>query len=190
MRISQAELHDILQYDAKIGVFTWKHSSPVAHAGEIAGKIYSNGYRYIAVAGTYYPAALLAWIYIAGFDPGGMIDHIDLNKENDSFNNLRPASHSQNHANVEVPKHNTSGLKGVLWNKQRRKWQARLTNQYKQVHLGFFDDIVDAAIAYRSGAIAQWGEFARVPTDEEIAKVSSKQKDSFKANATLEELGL
>ena len=184
MRIEQEELLDILNYDPNSGEFVWKHSSPTTKAGEVAGKIYQNGYRYIAIANTYYPAALLAWIYITGQDPGGIIDHKNSDKLDDRFINLRPATHSQNHANIPKPKHNKSGIKGVFWNSQKRKWHARITIDYKTKHIGFFDDIVDAALAYRSAAIATWGEFANLPSAEEIQKVAK----SYEISA--EEIGL
>lgn len=144
----------------------------------MAGKIYDNGYRYIAVAGVYYPAALLAWIWFYGEEPSGLVDHINLNKQDDSIRNLRPATHSQNHTNRNIPAHNRTGFKGVYWNSQKLKWQAKLTVNYKQVHLGFFTDIEDAARAYKQAAQETWGEFARVPTDEEISKIAQHHRGS------------
>lgn len=193
MRITQEELRDILLYDGETGNFFWKHSSPSAKAGELAGKIYTNGYRYIAVAGTYYPAALLAWIYVNGVDPDGIIDHIDLDRANDRIDNLRPATNSQNHANRPPPSHNRSGFKGVFWNSQKLKWQAKLMLNGKQKHIGFFSDITDAVLAYRTAAISVWGEFALVPSDTEIAQIlrdSSNQFNSQFVNLTPAEMGV
>lgn len=189
MRITQEELKDILDYDSETGSLVWKHSSPSTKKRDLAGKVYTNGYRYIAVAGTYYPVALLVWIYVTGEDPGGIIDHIDLNRTNDKFENLRPATNSQNHANRLPPKHNTSGIKGVFWNSQKLKWHARAVINGKQKHFGFFDTIEAAAIAYREGAVAAWGEFANVPSDAEIAEVAKAHKRKSVVS-TPEDLGL
>ena len=177
MRITREELLDILDYERETGVFTWRHSSSSAKAGEVAGKVYTNGYRYIAVAGTYYPAALLAWIWVTGEDPGGIIDHINRVRADDSFDNLRPATNSQNHANRPPPKHNTSGFKGVFWSSQKNKWQAKLMVDGVQKHVGFYDRLVDAVKAHRQAAIDTWGEFALVPTDEEIEELLKPSED-------------
>ena len=188
MRVSQEELHDVLDYNPETGVFTWKHSSPSTKKGEVAGKIYDNGYRYIAVAGVYFPAALLAWIWVHGVDPKGVVDHIDLDKLNDRISNLRPATRSQNRANRNPPAHNRSGFKGVFWNSQKMKWHARIMLDYKSRHLGFFDSIEDAARAYKEAALQTWGEFARVPSEEEIQQIAKGfVKESEKS---AEDLGL
>jgi hypothetical protein len=181
MRITQAELRDILTYDRSTGEFCWNHSGPTHSAGQVAGKIYANGYRYIAVQGIYYPASLLAWIYVVGMDPGGLIDHKNQNKEDDRFCNLRPASHSENHANRGVPRHNSSGFKGVFWDSRRNKWQARLTLDGKQVFLGRYERIEDAVEAYKRGAQKVWGEFACVPSEEEVKEILGSGSSDFSA---------
>lgn len=186
MRVDQKELLDILAYLPDTGEFFWKHTSESHKAGEMAGKVYQNGYRYICIAGAYFPAALIAWIYMTGEDPEGIIDHKNLDKLDDSFTNLRPASHNQNHANRPAPKHNTSGFKGVLWSTQKKKWQARISVNYKQKHLGFFDDVKDAARAYKKAAIETWGEFALVPSEEEIEAMTQ----TLVSKKNLTELGL
>lgn len=63
---------------------------------------------------------------------------------------------------------NTSGFRGVHWNAEIDKWRARISIDGKAVWLGSFDDIRDAARAYKKAALAKWGEGAKVPTDEEI----------------------
>lgn len=185
MRLQQSELHDILTYLPDTGELFWNHTSESHKAGELAGKVYKNGYRYICIAGSYYPAALVAWIYMTGEDPEGIIDHINLKRNDDSFDNLRPANNSQNHANRPAPKHNTSGFKGVFWNSQKHKWQAKLHVLNKQKHVGFFDSIEEAAKAHRRAAIEVWGEFALVPTDEEIEEQVRRE-----CTKSAEELGL
>lgn len=49
------------------------------------------------------------------------------------------------------PKNNSSGCKGVSWNKERQKWEAYLGLHGKTIRLGYFDDLADA-IAVRKEA--------------------------------------
>lgn len=51
----------------------------------------------------------------------------------------------------EKPKNNSSGYKGVCWNKYHNKWQAYIRLHNKRIHLGYFDDIEDAVKARIKG---------------------------------------
>ena len=50
-----------------------------------------------------------------------------------------------------TPKNNTSGIKGVYFNKQCQKWQAYITVGRKKIHLGFYNDIKEAEKARKNG---------------------------------------
>jgi hypothetical protein len=89
-----------------------------------------------------------------------VIDHIDRNKLNNRKSNLRLATHRQNDCNKIVRKDSVSGYKGVQLHKQTGKWRARIKVDYKNIHLGLFEDILDAAKAYNEAALRYYGEFA------------------------------
>ena len=72
------------------------------------------------------------------------IDHIDGNRSNNRIENLRPANSSQNACNRKKSSINTSGIKGVHWHKQSKKWRARIKLLTKDVSLGLFQTIDDA----------------------------------------------
>lgn len=93
-------------------------------------------------------------------------------------------------AKVGTRAHNTSGFKGVFWNNQRQKWQAHIMFNYKTKHLGFYDNIVDAAKAHRQGTIEIWGNEVPVLTDEEIEVIAAKHFKPATTAASLESLGL
>lgn len=95
-------------------------------------------------------------------------------------------------AKIGLRAHNTSGIKGVFWNKQQQKWAARIMLDYKSQHLGFFVDKAGAARAYKAAAIAAWGTDANVPTEEEILEICERTKEptQLKATKNLEEMGL
>jgi hypothetical protein len=90
------------------------------------------------------------------------VDHIDGFKLNNKRDNLRPCNQSQNLANYGLPTHNTSGYKGVGWFKRDKCWRAYITVNGQHMHLGLFDNIIDAARKYDEAARRYFGEFARL----------------------------
>lgn len=91
---------------------------------------------------------------------GEEVDHVDRDGRNNTRANLRLATRSQQNANTKRGIRNTSGYKGVIWNKQCRKWQARIHIDGKQVHLGLFVSPEIAHAAYCRAAKEHFGEFA------------------------------
>lgn len=90
----------------------------------------------------------------------GIADHINNNGFDNRRKNLRPASHQMNLANRGPQVNNTSGYKGVTWDKSRDKWKAQIKVMQKCVFVGRFDDKVEAAKAYNQAAKKHFGEFA------------------------------
>ena len=72
------------------------------------------------------------------------IDHIDGDGLNNQRNNLRICSHKQNLRNQGIPKNNTSGFKGVVWDKRDRRWRAQIRVNYKNIRLGSFKSKIEA----------------------------------------------
>lgn len=149
--ISQTELKSQLRYDPDTGVFTWLVSKGNALAGSVAGAFDGAGYRRIMVNGKRYKAHRLAFIYMTGNLPPDEVDHINQQRDDNRWENLRHATRSQNQRNCKRPANNTSGFNGVSWNKKSRKWQARIMTDGKMRNLGFFDNLHEAASA-RSAA--------------------------------------
>jgi len=87
-------------------------------------------------------------------------DHIDGNSFDNRRINLRPATSSQNSQNRSKQTNNTSGYKGVM--KSGKKWMARIGVDRKYFVLGYFKNIINAAIAYDQAALKHHGEFARL----------------------------
>ena len=85
-------------------------------------------------------------------------DHQDQNGLNNQKFNLRHASNTQNQINVTH--FNTSGYRGVTYNKQHEKWRVQITINHKRKHLGYFDNAIKAAERYDRAALKYHGEFA------------------------------
>jgi len=96
-----------------------------------------------------------------GLNTSGMdIDHRDRNGLNNTRENLRLATRSQNVFSSGARSNNTSGIKGVCWNKKRQKWFATIRVNRKARWLGEFDTKEAAAKARREAEIEAFGEFA------------------------------
>jgi len=100
------------------------------------------------------------FIYHHGYLPK-YIDHINGNSLDNKIENLREANQSLNIANSLLSKSNTSGYKGVTWRKDTNKWMAQITKNKKHHNLGCFENIEDAANAYKIASKNMFGEFAR-----------------------------
>ncbi len=87
-------------------------------------------------------------------------DHIDRNELNNLESNFRASTKQQNNRNKSLHKNNTSGFTGVSWMKQRQKWNAHITIDYKSIKLGYFDNKDDAIKARLRAEKEYFGEFA------------------------------
>lgn len=92
---------------------------------------------------------------------GEEIDHINGKPNDNRIENLRVVTHEENMKNVKLPSNNTSGHKGVYYNKLERKWKAMIRKNKKQIHLGTFDTKEEAVEARRKAENEYYGEHKR-----------------------------
>lgn len=147
-------------FDYKDGCLYAKKSRQGVTKGERAGRIVTNGYRYLNFLGKIYLEHRIIFLYHHGYLPK-VLDHIDTDKTNNKIENLRAATHAQNAANMKTPKSNTSGIKGVCYDKARDKWSAELKVENKRYKLGRFKTKEEAAEKVREARIRLHKEFAR-----------------------------
>jgi hypothetical protein len=160
--IVQEELMKLLKYEPDTGRFLWfSHPSSKCQVdvGQEAGCIEAKGYRIIKIHQKCYKAHRLAWLYMTGEWPKGMIDHIDRDPGNCKWRNLREATYSQNHAN-SVKALGRSGLRGASWSERAKKWKSSVRSGGKRIHLGYFDTAEDARSAYADAVAKFHGEWS------------------------------
>ena len=166
-------LRELLDYSPVSGEFTWRprpremfrteHSFRLwntRYAGKIAGNLAPAGHRVVAVAHIQYRSHRLVWLYVHGEPVPDVIDHIDGDRLNNRFTNLRAATKSENSANMRIRSSNTTGIKGVGALPNGR-FRARIMVNFKQVHLGRFDTLEEAAKARFDAAVRLHGAFAK-----------------------------
>lgn len=88
------------------------------------------------------------------------VDHINHDGLDNRRSNLRIVTHRQNSANTRGLPGSTSRYKGVSWQKAMHKWSAQIGHNGRDIHLGFFADEIDAALARDAAALELQGEFA------------------------------
>lgn len=120
------------------------------------------------------PAMVLMHREILNAPKGKVVDHINMEKLDNRKSNLRIACQAQNMLNCEVRLTNTSGYKGVHWSESRKKWRAAITKDYKNYHIGMYDDKKEAARAYDFMAFKFFGEFAKLNFPNDLLQKLNK----------------
>jgi len=159
-RLTAERLHELLDYDPATGVFTWLEQRGRVKAGDVAGTITDDGV-YVRVDGRRYPASHLAHLWMTDEWPPAQINPRDGDAANVRWANLRSVTHSQKLCNRGKQQNNSVGLKGVTFNRRRRKFQAQICVATKRHFLGYFPTAELAHRAYRRAARQMHGEFAR-----------------------------
>lgn len=160
-------VRSILDYSPETGIFTWKHRPEgyapwnARYAGTIASTVNCYGYSIISIAGKKYHASRLAFLIMTGSFPPHEMDHRDCNALNNKWKNLREATPSQNQHNKRIYKNNTSGHKGIVWDKANNKWFARVVHCSKVINIGRFQSIGEAISERNKKILELHGEFAR-----------------------------
>lgn len=157
MEITQARLKELLHYDPETGVFTWAIARRKCRKGHIAGTMNGNGYVRIIIDRKKHYAHRLAWLYVTGKLPDDQIDHVNMDKSDNRFCNLREATCQQNNVNKNA--RTATGSKGVV--RVGNKYRAMIWSGGTTMHLGYFDTELEAREAYAQKANELHGEYAR-----------------------------
>lgn len=153
--ITHEELVALLCYDKNSGSFTRRCAGGKwgqIPAGATVGTVDDMGYLRITLGrGRRYRAHRLAWFYVTGDWPKQDIDHIDGNRLNNAFCNLRDVPRHINTQNRRAlnPVNKSSGLIGAVWSSAAQRWTSRIRiGGGKFIDLGLFNSAEAAHGAY------------------------------------------
>ena len=158
--LTQEYLKSQLDYNPDTGLFIWlvdKKANKVK--GKIAGSERKDKYFHIKLNKKMYLSHRLAFLYVYGYIPD-IIDHINGNPSDNRICNLREATYSQNGCNSKIPNTNISGVKGISWHKQNKKWQASIKINKKFIYLGTYNTVEEAADIIKKARQKYHGEYA------------------------------
>lgn len=148
--MTKTELQKYFIYNPETGEFIRTSSNGNASKpGYISGsKSEKNAYLRVSINNKRYSNHRLAWLYMTGNWPKYQIDHINGNKKDNRWINLREVTNAENSRN-QKKQHNNSGITGVYKNGNR--WSARLTFNGKEINLGNYKTKIAAAYARHIG---------------------------------------
>lgn len=159
--LTQELLKEYLKYNPDNGLFTWiKDYGKNIKSGIDAGCENSIGYIQIGIFGKKYLAHRLAWFYMNGTWPTECLDHIDRNRKNNTYSNLRLASYTNNAQNKKIQNNNTSGFKGIIKCNDGATFRSRIKVDGSVIHIGCFPTQEEAHIAYCFAALEYHKDFA------------------------------
>ena len=102
---------------------------------------------------------LIAEAFLLNPENKKCVDHIDNNTHNNNIINLRFATLANNQHNRLINTNNTSGTKGVSWDKGKHRWTAQIFMNGKKIHLGSFINKDDAINIRIQRAKNEFGEY-------------------------------
>lgn len=162
MELTQDKANELFEY--RDGALFWKHRTisrgrKLKKGGKQITTKDAEGYLKVCVNYKYYLAHRVIWLMHYGNVPE-FLDHINGNKSDNRIENLRPATKYQNSCNRKSRSDNTSGVKGVNWNKIKNRWQARIYVNKKAISLGYYKDLELAELVMMEARIKFHKEYA------------------------------
>jgi len=164
--LTQETLKELIHYNPGTGFFTWKprnrkwfkteSSFKTWHkrfCGKTAGGRNASGYRQIVVLSKRYYGHRLAFLYMTGSFPPVDTDHEEGNRDDNRWDKIRAVTTTENTQNSHLRNDNTSGVVGVCWHNQIKRWMARINVNGKNVSLGCFGNIEDATKARKDAEV-------------------------------------
>ena len=159
--LTAERLRDLMSYDPETGIFRWKVRGKGRRFNDPVGFSNFSGYLRVSIDERRFLMQRLAWLYVTGEWPSAEIDHINSDRADNRWANLRPATAAQNRANMRMRASNRARVKGVRYRPDMAKWEARICKNYRQIYVGAFKTAEEAHAAYYAKARELFGEFAR-----------------------------
>lgn len=156
------EIRQRVHYDPLTGEMTWiRAKANGIKPGTKVGWINAQGYHEFAFRGVFIKVHRVAFALTHGHWPEPYCDHINGNKLDNRACNLRECSPLQSAQNRRLFKNSKSGIKGVSWDREARKWRARAWMHGRAKLSGRFNRLEDAITFVKQAREQLHGEFAR-----------------------------
>lgn len=152
--LTQARARELFQYDPERGTFKRLIRVSNAMPGAPAGTVHkATGYTQIRADGRLYLAHRVAFLMTNGRFPEHEVDHINGDRSDNRWTNLREVTRTENSRNHALDARNKSGVHGVCWRETHSKWEAVISAGSKRMRLGMHDDFFEAVCARKSAEV-------------------------------------
>lgn len=152
---NQENVNHFLKYDEETGKLFWQNREDRFNGKEAFTATDAYGYKVGSFFWKQVKAHRVIWLMKTGENPE-LIDHINQKRDDNRFENLREATKSLNARNSKIFDNNTSGVRGVSWNKREGKYRVYITHgDCKQKHICYADTLSEAKVA-RKAEEALW----------------------------------
>lgn len=148
------ELRAALRYDPETGHLIWVNCSHKRLNGRRAGNHNGKGHRVVHIWGREYKEHRLIWYMVTGEEPGDNVDHKNRIRDDNRWENLRLADHSQNQMNSE-----RYGEERGIQKLYNGKYRARISLNRQRLNLGTYSTREEALAARQAKAAEHYGEF-------------------------------
>jgi hypothetical protein len=154
IELTRDEALKVFHYDRSSGVLRWNiNPKPGVKAGDLVGYRHRSGYLATKFKGNQYLLHRLIWLIEHGEYPLCDIDHINRDRCDNRIENLRLTTRAENCQNSVTRRIGASGVLGVTWHRQSRKWRASIQSYGRGIYLGGFESFEDAVSARKAGEI-------------------------------------
>ena len=150
--LTLSSVRERIHYDPETGFFTWLSKSHPRMVGKRAGCPSGRGYRQVWILGVHLKEHHLVWFYMTGTWPPDQLDHINGEKSDNRYINLRCVNNLQNQAARNV------ATRGIWRDERRNTWRASVGSGSNRLHLGTFATAEAAKAAYNRAAKQRYGD--------------------------------
>lgn len=144
--LTQERVRELFDYNPETGIVTRKtDAGGGTRVGDIVGTSKNSwGHLRVSIDGKRYFLHRVVWLWVYGYMPEGLIDHINRKGWDNRIVNLREESDLCNARNASLRPDNKTGIKGVHFHNKTAKWLARVAINGEEKYLGVFSDFTEA----------------------------------------------